>query len=123
MKNDCLTAALAVLDEAGIRDREIARGSKHPQIRFRVNGEATLHVYSLPGTASDHRSPANTRSALRKYLRDHGVITTPERTEPTPPPKKLSRIDECVQAIAELQKQVQALQNGLTNILESSKNS
>jgi hypothetical protein len=124
MRNPCLDAAITVLEECGIRDREIARGSKHPQIRFRrINGEAALHVFALSGTASDHRSPANTKSALRKYLREHGVITAPERTEPTPPPKKLSRIDECVHAIADLQKQVQALQNGLTNILESSKNS
>jgi hypothetical protein len=119
MRNPCLDAAIEVLEQCGIRDREIARGSKHPQVRFRINGEAALHVFAVPGTASDHRSPANTKSDLRKYLREHGVIITPERAEPTPPSKKPSRIDECMHAIAELQQQVKALQNGLTKMLES----
>jgi hypothetical protein len=113
MKNDCLTAALAVLDEAGIRDREIAHGSRHPQLRFRINGGAALHVFSIPGTSGDWRSPANTKSDLRKYLREHGVITAPERPESPPrPAPKPSRFDELERRMVELEEIVHALQAG-----------
>ena len=41
----------------GIRDLVVAHGSKHPQLRFKING-GPLHVFAVPGTPSDHRSPA-----------------------------------------------------------------
>jgi hypothetical protein len=68
MRNPCLDAAIEVLEQCGIRDREIARGSKHPQIRFRINGEAALHVFALSGTASDHRSPGSKPDAITRLF-------------------------------------------------------
>jgi hypothetical protein len=111
MKNPCLDAALAVLEECGIRDREVAAGSKHPQVRFRINGGPALHVFAIPGTASDWRSPQNVRRDLRKVLRELGVIVTEERPEPPPrPAPKPSRLDECVRDIAELKQQMETLE-------------
>jgi hypothetical protein len=110
MKNDCLTAALAVLDEAGIRDREIAAGSKHPQIRFRINGAAALYVFSVPGTPGDHRSPANTRRDLKKMLRELGVIVVPERPEPPPQPvRQPSQLEIALREIEDLKKRMLAV--------------
>lgn len=101
MKNDCLDAALAELAVHGIRDVEVARGAKHPQIRFRVNGGPTLHVFALPGTASDWRSPKNTRRDLKKLLREAGVNI--ERERPKPPTRAPSRIELLEQRVAALE--------------------
>ena len=108
MRNPCLDAALRELDAAGIRDVEQAFGSKHPQLRWRVNGGA-LRIYSLPGTPSDWRSEHNTRAEIRRMLREDGVITVPERLpKPTPARRKLDRI-------AELERRVTALENWFQN--------
>jgi hypothetical protein len=65
------------------------------------------------GTSGDWRSPANTKSDLRKYLREHGVITAPERPEPPPrPAPKPSRFDELERRMVELEEIVHALQAG-----------
>ena len=65
MRNACLDAALAELDAVGIRDYQLVRGGKHLQLRWTVAGH-TLRMLTIPLTASDWRSPANTRSDLRK---------------------------------------------------------
>jgi hypothetical protein len=81
--NTCINAAVRLLDEVGIREVVVARGSKHPQLHFRINGNGNgLHVFSVCGTPSDWRSADNTRCDLRKYLREHGV----EMQEPAKPP-------------------------------------
>jgi hypothetical protein len=108
VRNDCLTAALDVLEEHGIRDVQIARGSRHPQLRFRVNGGG-LRVFSLPGTSSDHRSPQNTRRDVRILLRECGVNLNQER--PKPPPKRPDRITL-------LERRVAALEHELTKLLK-----
>ena len=46
MKNPCVDAALAELEANGIRDVTIACGSKHPQLRFHVNGGPAARVRS-----------------------------------------------------------------------------
>jgi hypothetical protein len=88
VKNPCLTAALDVLAAHGIRDTQIARGAKHPQIQFRVNG-GPVQVFSVAGTPGDWRSPQNTRADLKKFLRECGV---PEPERPRKPPLKLDRL-------------------------------
>jgi hypothetical protein len=90
MKNDCLDAAVAVLEEHGIRDVLIAHGGKHPQLQFHVNG-GPLRVFAICGTASDWRSPQNTKRDLRKFLRENGITTEQER--PEPPARKPSRLE------------------------------
>jgi hypothetical protein len=39
---EMMPIAISVLDEVGIRDREVVMGSKHPQVRFRVNGRRSM---------------------------------------------------------------------------------
>ena len=85
MRNACLDAALAELDAVGIRDYQLARGGKHLQLRWTVAG--VLRMLAIPNTASDWRSPANTRSDLRKLLRQDGLLETnggPEKPAPDP---------------------------------------
>lgn len=108
MKNPCLDIALAELEKAGVRDIQIARGSKHPQVRFRVNG-GPVRAFTVPGTPSDQRSPANTRRDLRILLRQCGVDLNQER--PKPPPKKPDRI-------ALLERRVAALEHAFTKLLK-----
>ena len=81
MRNACLAAALAELDAVGIRDYQLARGGKHLQLRWTVAG--VLRMLAIPNTASDWRSPANTRSDLRKLLRADGLL---EGASPKPAP-------------------------------------
>jgi hypothetical protein len=89
--NNCLSAALAELATHGIRDVQIAHGSKHPQLHFRINGGSTLHVFAVPGSASDWRSPENTRRDVKRLLRANGVDV--ERERPKPPERMPSRIE------------------------------
>jgi hypothetical protein len=85
MSNECIQAAKAELARVGIHNVEIAHGGKHPQLRFVING-GPVHIFSVPGTPGDFRSPANTRTSLRRYLAGVGVdlglsseLKTPER--------------------------------------------
>jgi hypothetical protein len=75
-KNECVNAALAELEKVGIRNVEIARGSKHPQLRFQING--IPRIFGVSGTPSDWRTPANTARDVRKLLRQHGITTAPD---------------------------------------------
>jgi hypothetical protein len=110
VKNPCLDAALAELESAGVRDIQIARGSKHPQVRFRVNG-GPLRAFTVPGTPSDQRAPANTRRDVRVLLRQCGVSMDRER--PRKPPLKLDRLSL-------LERRVAALEQQLKNMKEKS---
>ena len=111
MKNDCLDAALAVLDEAGVRDFEIARGAKHPQARFRVNGNPALHIFAFPGSTSDHRSPQNTRRGLRKVLRELGVSVAPERDPTSQPARQPSQLELALREIEALKQRMLAVES------------
>jgi hypothetical protein len=73
MRNPCLDAALAELEAVGIRSYELARGGKHLQLRWSVNGHPT-RVLTIAGTPSDWRSLHNTRADIRKLLRLDGLI-------------------------------------------------
>lgn len=84
MRNDCLKAALDELAAAGIRDVIQVPGGKHPQIRWRMNGQ--LQVYSLPATPSDCRAPANTRTDVRRLLKAAGrLFDQPKPVRVRPP--------------------------------------
>jgi hypothetical protein len=107
MRNSCLSAALAELAVYGIRDVEVAHGAKHPQLRFRINGGSTLHVFSLPGTASDWRSPENTRRDLKRLLRANGVDV--ERERPKPPERMPSRIERLERRVDALETELKLL--------------
>jgi hypothetical protein len=102
--NPCLNAALEELERVGIRDIEIARGSKHPQLRFRVNG-CEMRAFTVAGSPSDWRSPENTRRDLRRLLREIGVIAAPD-PRPAAPPRTPSRVELLEKRIAALERAV-----------------
>jgi len=84
MRNACLDAALAELSAVGIRDYQLARGGKHLQLRWAVPGHA-LRMLTIPLTPSDWRSLQNTRSDLRKLLRQDGLLETNRSHYPMKP--------------------------------------
>ena len=89
MKNDCLNAALHELSLAGICNASRAYGGK---IRWRVRG--TERMYTLPITPSDFRAVNNTRAAIRRKLREDGMLLTVERKPPAPrPPDRLTPLE------------------------------
>jgi len=83
-RNPDLEAALAALDEVGIRDVVVARGARHLQVRWASNGQSRMVV--VPCTASDLRSPLNTRREVRRQLRLDGLL--PESNGGAPAPSK-----------------------------------
>lgn len=66
MKNDCLDAATAVLDEAGI-SYSVGMGGKHPRIDFEVNGRRCRST--VPGSSSDRRAHMNSATEIRRLIR------------------------------------------------------
>ena len=72
-RNPCLDAALAELEDAGVRNFQLVHGSKHPQLRWSINGHP-LRILTLPGTTGDWRSPRNVRRDTRALLRLDGII-------------------------------------------------
>src|SRR5262249_18605225 len=79
-RNPCIDAALAELEDAGVRNFQLVHGSKHPQLRWSINGHP-LRILTLPGSSSDWRSPRNVRRDARALLRLDGLI---EEREPRP---------------------------------------
>jgi hypothetical protein len=41
VRNECLDSAIAMLKEAGIYDYRVVPGSKHPQLRWEINGQGS----------------------------------------------------------------------------------
>ena len=115
MKSDCIAAALAELETHGVRDVVVARGSKHPQVRFQING-GPLHVVSLPGTPSDWRAPANTRSDIRKYLREQGVAVDPAKRDALPPPRTPTQLELQSRRITALERHIAELELRLSTL-------
>jgi hypothetical protein len=101
MRNACVDAALGELEAAGVRDIEQARGGKHLQLRWRVNGH-DLRLYSLPCTPSDVRSSRNVRADIRRLLREDGVLVTQERAA-SPPARKPDRVTLLERRVAALE--------------------
>ena len=128
MRNACLDAALAELDAVGIRNYQLARGGKHLQLRWTVAG--VLRMLAIPNTASDWRSPANTRSDLRKLLRQDGLLETNGASpKPAPDPeqwrkqleeliRRLNQLHVPEQVVAERSEIVAALRRLLDRTIE-----
>lgn len=107
MKNECLDVALQELSAAGIRDVTRSYGSKHQQVRWRVNGRERM--YTIPVSPSDVRSAINTRTAVRRMLREDGLAITAERKPP--PPKQPDRATILERRMVSLEQQLAALGN------------
>jgi hypothetical protein len=89
MRNLCLDE----LANAGIHDPVIARGAKHPQLRW-TTPRGELRVFAVPSTPCDWRSAANTRHDLRKILRGDGMLATPEpRSAPVKQPSRIELLE------------------------------
>jgi hypothetical protein len=102
MRNADLDVAVAELDAVGVRDYVVARGGKHLQLRWIVNGQPRM--LTVPLTASDWRSPKNTRSDLRKILRADGLLpkTNGNAHPATPPSDWRRRIIELTRALIQV---------------------
>ena len=103
MRNLCLTAAIEELARVGIHDPVIARGAKHPQLRWTTT-RGQLRVFAVPGTPSDWRSAENVRHDLRKILRGDGMLTTPQPR--SAPVKQPSRIELLERRLAEVERRL-----------------
>jgi hypothetical protein len=103
-KNECVNAAAEVLEAHGIRNIQLANGSKHPQLRFLING--VPRFYSVCGTPSDWRSPENTKRDMRQFLKKEGVISSTPEPRPTTPPRQPNRIELLERRIAALERAV-----------------
>ena len=108
MRNLCLDAALDELARAGIHDPVIARGAKHPQLRWTTT-RGQLRVFAVPGTPSDWRSAENVRHDLRRILRDDGMLAVPEPR--AAPAKQPSRIELLERRLTEAERRVRELED------------
>ncbi|WP_246695436.1 Bro-N domain-containing protein [Methylobacterium sp. P1-11] len=79
MKNDCLDAVTAVLDELGIA-YAVGRGGKHHRIDFEVNGRRCRTT--APVTPSDHRAALNGASQVRRIIRQAQEETAADQEAP-----------------------------------------
>jgi hypothetical protein len=75
-RNQCLDVALAELEAVGIRNYELAHGSKHLQLRWSVGGRS-MRMLTIPFSPGDWRSLWNTRSDIRRLLRLDGMLDMP----------------------------------------------
>jgi hypothetical protein len=107
-----LSLALKELAAAGVRHPEVARGSKHLQLRwFTPRGER--RVITIPGTPSDWRSPQNTVRDLRRILREDGMLEE-TGTPRTPPPRQPSRLELLERRVAEVERRLASAGIGAT---------
>jgi hypothetical protein len=98
MKNECLEIALRELEAVGVRDIEQVHGSKHLQLRWRVNA-GEVRFYTLPCTPSDIRSPHNVRADIRRLLREDGVLTTIAKSPTFKQPDRFTLLERRVAAL------------------------
>jgi len=98
MRNRCLEIALRELKAVGVRDIEQVRGSKHLQLRWRVNGRE-VRFYTLPCTPSDIRSSHNVRADIRRLLREDGVLTTTRKPPVFKQPDRFALLERRVAAL------------------------
>ena len=82
-ENMCLDAALAELSEAGVNAR-VEHGGKHIHIIWQHDGSPRKHV--VASTPSDRRAHLNERTAIRRVLKEDGLI------EGEPGPASLPRL-------------------------------
>jgi hypothetical protein len=111
MKNECLEIALRELEAVGVRDIDQAHGSKHLQLRWRVNGRDT-RVYTLPCTPSDVRSSHNVRADIRRLLREDGVQTATPKSPVVKQPDRFTLLERRVAALERDALRVTSGENG-----------
>jgi hypothetical protein len=111
-RNPCLDAALRELAAAGIRDVIQSHGGKHLQLRWTVNGHSE-RMYSMALTPSDVRAPQNVRAAIRRMLREDGILIEPLKANVPAPPKASHRIASLEGRVAALEQKLKALQSEL----------
>jgi hypothetical protein len=104
MPNPCIEICKSELARLGIRDVMVARGGKHPQLQFKING-GPVHVFAVPSTPSDHRAPANVRTSLRRYLAEAGVDLNLS-AESKQPERTPSRLELLERRVAELERRL-----------------
>jgi hypothetical protein len=97
----CLSAAIDELARYGVRNPQVARGSKHIQVRW-TNSRGQARMMAVPNTPSDWRSPENTRRDVRRVLREDGMASTPATT--SAPPRTPSRLELLERRVAELER-------------------
>jgi hypothetical protein len=104
MRNECLDAAVDELAKAGIHHPQVARGSKHLQVRW-TNPNGQTRMLPIPGTPSDWRSPENVRRDVRQILRADGMLETPA-PRAAAPPRQPSRLELIERRLAALERRL-----------------
>lgn len=86
------------LKQAAIREIEVVRGSKHHQVRWKVNGNAPRFI-TIPGSPSDWRWEQNLRADVRRMLRADGLLVDPEAKSRPKPPDRLTRLEQSMRSL------------------------
>jgi hypothetical protein len=95
--------ALEELAKAGVHHPQIAKGSKHLQIRW-VTASGVQRLAVVPTTPSDWRSPENSRRDIRSILRADGMLEAPA---PRPlPPRQPGRLELVERRLAALERRL-----------------
>ncbi|MGE0056260.1 MAG: Rha family transcriptional regulator [Hyphomicrobium sp.] len=82
ISNACIEAAVAELRACNI-EPTVRHGGKHVAIEWSHNGEN--RTFTAPATPSDHRAHLNTRTDIRRMLRNDGLIAADEVSPPAAP--------------------------------------
>ena len=117
-RNPCLDIALRELGAAGIRNITQGYGSKHLQLRWRVNGHPE-RMYSMALTPSDVRAPYNVRSDIRRLLRDDGIIIDAPKSAVAPAPKLSQRLAALEGRVAILERENRELRASVVGQVSS----
>jgi hypothetical protein len=111
MRNQELAAVLDELRRAGIHDPVIAPTARHLQVRWPTPSGFRFHV--VPSSGSDWRGPHNARSAVRRKLRDDGLL--PMNPEPLATPTAPAKRDWRTE-IARLEQRIMRLEAQLEEV-------
>jgi hypothetical protein len=103
-QNECLMVCLEELRFAGVVNPTVSRGGKHIQVRW-SNTRGVIRMYPVPCTPSDRRSVGNCRAAVRRILREDGMLAVAEPKAPARPPSRLELLER---RVAELERRLGA---------------
>jgi hypothetical protein len=111
-RNESLSAALEELAAAGIHHPTVSNGGKHMQVRWQTP-RGQIRIFSVACTPSEWRASANTRSDVRRILRQDGMLE--EAIKVDVPTKQPSRIDLLERRIQRLEHRLALLERRSTN--------